>query len=179
MYNEENNNRRTTLLTEDIETVSRSSSTTQKPSVGFTPVTKNKSRLKVTNTATPANEVGKTSKPKEKVQGKNIAMMVVYSIVALALATVIAVNAVSLGALSTANTQLSAELSSLEATYSTLSAELSAVSSVERMTELAASQLDLSATSVSTASYSIPGYIETTAKTFENNWFDVMLDKLV
>ncbi len=181
MYNnnEENiNNRRSTLLREDTRTTQRSTQTTEKPSVGFTPVTKNKTRLTVTNTGMPAPEVGKVQKPKEKIQGRNIAMMVVYSVVALALATVIAVNAISLGTISAKNAQLATELATLENSYTTLSAELSAVSSVERMTELAASQLDLTATSVSTASFSVPGYIEAPVQTFENNWFDVMLDKL-
>lgn len=182
MYNYEENNinkRRTSVLEEERTVTSANTQTTEKPSVGFTPVTKNKSRLTVTNTGVSTAEVGKVSKPKEKVGTRNIAMMVVYSVVAIAIAAVIAVNAISLGTLSATNTQLAAELSTLETTYSTLSAELSAVSSVDLMTELAASQLDLTATSASTASFTVPGYIEPVTQTFENNWFDVMLDKLV
>ncbi len=186
MYNnnEDNifNKRTTTVLEEDRKTAtidSQSQSQSQsKPSIGFTPVTKNPNRLTVTNTGRQATEIGKVAKQKEKVATKNIAMMVVYSVVALALGAVIAINAISLGAISATNTQLSAQLATLETTYSTLSTELSAVSSADRMAELAASQLDLTATTASSASFSVPGYVTLETQTFTNNWFDNFLDNI-
>ncbi len=185
MYNDREDSifgkRTTTVMEEErISTAERASNTTtQKPSVGFTQVTKNPSRLRVTNTGEQAAQVASVAKPKEKTKTRNVAMMVVYSVVAIALAAIIAVNAITLGTLSATNAQLSAELSTLETTYSALSTELSAVSSTERMTELAASQFDLtSTTAASTASFAVPSYVTIETQTFENNWFDNMLDKL-
>lgn len=186
MYNNREENlfgqRTTTVMEEEKTAVNERSysgaQTTQKTTT-FTPVTKNPGRLTVTNAGEQTTQTTAAAKPKEKIQTKNIAMMVVYSVVAIALAAIIAVNAITLGSISATNAGLSAELSTLETTYSALSTELSAVSSTERMTELASSQFDLTATTASaTASFSVPSYVATETQTFENNWFDNMLDKL-
>lgn len=186
MYNDREENlfgQRTTTVMEDEKTTARvntegASQTTQKTS-SFTPVTKNPGRLKVTTTGEQSTQTQVAAKPKEKIQTKNVAMMVVYSVVAIALAAVIAINAITLGTISATNAQLSAELSTLETTYSALSTELSAVSGTEIMTELASSQFDLtSSTAAATASFAVPSYVAVETQTYENNWFDNMLDKL-
>ncbi len=187
MYNNREENlfgkKTTAVMEEERSAVTERSysgaQTTQKTTT-FTPVTKNPGRLTVTNTGEQATQTAVTAKPKEKIQTKNIAMMVVYSVVAIALAAIIAVNAITLGGISATNAQLSAELTTLETTYSALSTELSAVSSTERMTELASSQFDLTSSSAAaTASFSVPSYVTVETQTFENNWFDNFLDNLM
>lgn len=179
--NEENNLRKNSVSVLERETVqnAQTQSRTSTEPAKFTEVTKNKSRLTVTNAGVQSiantNEVEKT---KAKSKTRNMAMMVVYSIAAVALACVVALNAITLSTVSASNNLLSAELSTLETTYQALSSDLSVISSTERVTELASSQLGLTETSATVASFSVPGYVTLSETTFENNWFDNLLDKI-
>ncbi len=46
------------------------------------------------------------------------------------------------------------------------------------MTELASTQLDMTATAASAVSFTVPTYVAAETQTFENNWFDNFLDNM-
>ena len=148
--------------------------------VSPSPYVKSKTRLKVTHTGRAiGKEVGKIEKTKTKVTTKNIAMMVAFSVVAVALSIVIAVNAISLGTLTEKNAKLQGEITAFQAEYALLNNELLSVSNANIISGLAENTLDMTASAASqTVGYVVPGYKAVEEVVYQTNWFDELLDSM-